>query len=73
MGLNVNLVFMLGISAASTCPKCERSFDNNYDVYDIEEGFPNRKKGVWELDCVCPFCEYEFTEKFVLTPEKISD
>lgn len=68
MGLNINLVQMLGVPAASTCPTCKKSFDNNFDVYDIECGFPNTKKGTWRLNNYCPYCEHEFVENFIVVP-----
>jgi hypothetical protein len=66
MGLNLDLTMMLDVPRTSTCTNCNKSFDNNYDVYDIECGFPNNKRGQWKLHNYCPFCETEFYEYFVI-------
>lgn len=73
MGLNVNLITMLGVSGISTCPKCHELFDNNFDVYDIEGGSTNRKPGEWKLREYCPHCEHEFTTEFKVVAKTPGD
>ena len=64
MGLNVNLVKMLGVPEKSRCPNCKKLFKNRFDDYYIECGNPNPRVGKWVLDCYCPECEHEFVEVF---------
>lgn len=55
---------MCGLPGVSVCPKCKKGFDNNYDAYDVEAGFPNTGKGRWRLQNWCAHCEHEFEEEF---------
>lgn len=66
MGLNVDLVKMLGVPSIIICKKCNNSFDSQFDDYDIECGDPNPVPGFWQLSCYCPICEHTFKYSFYL-------
>ena len=72
MGLNVNLVMMLGIPDETQCPKCSTIFNNSFDDYDIEGGVPNPRPGVWILNQYCPHCEHEFITNYIVLPTFIN-
>lgn len=63
MGLNVNLIKMLGVKPISDCPRCYHQFENRYSDYDIETDC-NIEEGTWKLLNYCPQCECEFYELF---------
>ena len=60
MGLNVNLIKMLGIAGEVHCPKCKTQFAAGFDDYDIECGKPNTFPGKWKLSCYCDTCGHVF-------------
>jgi len=56
MGLNVNLVQMLGLPKKVECPHCHKMFSPHFDDFDIECYEPRR--GVIEImGHECPHCE----------------
>jgi len=66
MGLNVDLVCMLGIDDCVKCPRCQKENTQSFDDYDIECGNCNNDFGEWKLDCYCANCEYEWSYCFKL-------
>lgn len=64
MGLNVDLVQMLGVSDVCVCPACKQVTRTGYDDYDIECGNPNPSPGQWQLSTYCRQCEHEWKQPF---------
>lgn len=68
MGLNVNLVQMLGAPESVECPFCQKQVKTRFDDYDIECGNPNSKPAFWSMDCYCENCDKEFQIVTQLSP-----
>ncbi len=58
MGLNLDLVSMLGLPEKVTCPKCHSEAPSQFDDYDIECGNPFPQPGRLSLSCYCYICEH---------------
>lgn len=56
MGLNLNLVEMLGLPSRVTCPKCNNSTASDFDDYDVECGKPFPGPGMVSLAAYCKTC-----------------
>ncbi len=61
MGLNLNLVQMLGLPKKAECPHCKKTVSLWFDDFDIEAGeIPSN--GVFKIrKTECPECEKEFS------------
>lgn len=70
MGLNVNLVDMLGVPDKVICPQCYRVVPSGFDDYDIECGHPNPFPGEWALQCYCAHCEHTWKRFFHVRAEQ---
>jgi hypothetical protein len=60
MGLNLNLVSMLGMPTKAVCPHCEQINELYFDGFDVE-GVKTPKGGVFTLGKECHTCEKNFT------------
>ena len=67
MGLNVNLVRMIGAPTQCKCPGCHRIISTNFDDFDIECGDPNPTNGNWKLSAYCHDCGTCFDLEFQIT------
>jgi len=69
MGLNVDLIQMLGTPKLVACPRCKAQVETGFDDYDIECGDPNQKVGEWKLRVYCDTCENDFFYEFTVRTE----
>jgi NAD-dependent SIR2 family protein deacetylase len=60
MGLNINLVEMLGLPEEVACPKCHNKAPTRFDDYDIDCGNPFPEPGKVSLHMYCQACEHEW-------------
>ncbi len=66
MGLNVNLIHMLGVPPKTECPKCKAIVKTGFKEFDLEAGNPNPEPGKWVLDLYCDKCEHEWSVVYTI-------
>ena len=72
MGLQVDLTEMLGLPEKVQCPNCEKMIPSGLDDFDIECGNPNPEVGIWDIQFFCLICDYEWEQRYQITPRKIA-
>ena len=70
MGLNLDLVRMLGVPKTLLCPQCGKDVETTFDDYDVECGAPNKRSGEWSLRVHCHECEHDFEHEFNLVEQR---
>jgi len=71
MGLNLDLVHMLGMPEEANCPYCGASNSLYFDDFDIESG-KTPSRGVFTLTTECDDCEKEFEVVCQLLPPTVT-
>lgn len=66
MGLNLDLVHMLGLPKMVECPHCQCMTATDLDDWDVQCGDPNPVPGYWKFNLYCACCEYEWEAHFAL-------
>ena len=67
MGLNIDLVKMLGLPEDINCTHCDAIVPTGFNDFDIEAGSPSPSPGVLELEVYCDHCNQEFALTFNVT------
>jgi len=65
MGKNLDLIDMLGLSAAIKCPHCGAEIKSDYDDHDVQCS-TEYDKGHWKIHRSCGECNKDFTHEFQL-------
>jgi len=69
MGLNINLVQMMGFPRQSVCPNCKTNISTGFSDYDIEGSEPkidSSKDGTFSIRVFCEHCGEAFPLRFKL-------
>jgi hypothetical protein len=69
MGLQINLIKMLGFPSNTVCPKCGKITSTGFQDYDLESG---PEHGNWKLFLSCEHCDHDWRQRYDITVKKIS-
>jgi len=73
MGLNLNLVKMMGLPKKVTCPYCDKKTKTGFEDYDIEcHDMASGKPGRLYFMAYCDHCEFAVTVVGKLTVDEVT-